>query len=159
MREPISGAWLIQIVVAFVLLFSGYLALSVNYSRSFKMKNDIVSMIENNQGISGVHDPIFNSIRDHMNSVGFRAFGRCPVGNGWHGLPAAGPPVAVNVANNTFLLCIQAIDVVPADDPQLQQRTYFRIKTFFNLDLPLFNMIFNLNIDGDTRQLNTPGLN
>ena len=45
MRESIGGAWLVGIVITFVVLFTSYLALSVNYSKAFKVKNEIISLI------------------------------------------------------------------------------------------------------------------
>ena len=51
MRESIGGAWLVGIVITFVVLFTSYLALSVNYSKAFKVKNDIISLIEENPQI------------------------------------------------------------------------------------------------------------
>ena len=52
MRESIGGAWLVGIVITFVVLFTSYLALSVNYSKAFKVKNEIISLIEENEGLT-----------------------------------------------------------------------------------------------------------
>ncbi|NLA32492.1 MAG: hypothetical protein GX864_00885, partial [Mollicutes bacterium] len=51
MREAVGGTWLFQIAIVFIILFSGYLALSVNYSRAFKVKNEILAIIERNEGL------------------------------------------------------------------------------------------------------------
>ena len=50
MRESIGGGWIMGIVVLFIVLFSGYLAISVNYSKAFKVKNKILSVIEQREG-------------------------------------------------------------------------------------------------------------
>lgn len=52
MREAIGGTWLLGIVVLFIVLFSAFLALSVNYTKAFKVKNKIVNIIEENEGFS-----------------------------------------------------------------------------------------------------------
>ena len=52
MREAIGGTWLFTIVIVFIVLFSSYLAISVNYSKAFKVKNGIVDLIEQNEGLS-----------------------------------------------------------------------------------------------------------
>lgn len=52
MRESIGGAWIITIVVLFIVLFSGYLAVSINYTKAFKVKNFIINTIEQNEGFS-----------------------------------------------------------------------------------------------------------
>ena len=50
MREAIGGAWLMGVVVFFIVLFTSYLALSVNHSRAFNVKNAIVEIIERHNG-------------------------------------------------------------------------------------------------------------
>ena len=50
MRESFSGSYLLSISTVFIVLFAGFLAVSINYSRAFTVKNEIVSIIENAQG-------------------------------------------------------------------------------------------------------------
>ena len=50
MRESIGGTWLLGFVVLFIVLFSGYLAVSINYTKAFKVKNQIINLIEQNEG-------------------------------------------------------------------------------------------------------------
>ena len=45
MREAIGGTWLLTIVLVFIVLFSSFLALSINYSKAFKVKNGIVKEV------------------------------------------------------------------------------------------------------------------
>ena len=50
MRESIGGTWLLGFVVLFIVLFSAYLAYSINYTKAFKTKNYIINTIEENEG-------------------------------------------------------------------------------------------------------------
>ncbi len=50
MREAIGGSWLLGFVVLFIVLFSGYLAVSINYTKAFKVKNEILDIIEECEG-------------------------------------------------------------------------------------------------------------
>lgn len=50
MREAIGGSWLFAIVMVFIVLFASFLAISINYSRAFSVKNEIINYIEDNQG-------------------------------------------------------------------------------------------------------------
>ena len=56
MREAIGGAMTIQIIVIFMLLINAYLAFSVSYTRAFKMKNQVINIIENNEGYPNNED-------------------------------------------------------------------------------------------------------
>ena len=52
MKEAIGGALTIQIILIFLILVNGYLAMTVNYTKAFRVKNGIISIIERNEGIT-----------------------------------------------------------------------------------------------------------
>ena len=45
MRDAIGGVFTLQIILVFVLLINGYMAYSVNYTRAFRVKNEIINII------------------------------------------------------------------------------------------------------------------
>ena len=51
MREAIGGTWLFQIVIVFILLFTGYMCLSINHSKAYNVKSEILEIIERYNGI------------------------------------------------------------------------------------------------------------
>ena len=51
MREAIGGTWLFQIVIVFILLFTGFLCLSINRSKAFNVKDQIIQTIQSYNGI------------------------------------------------------------------------------------------------------------
>jgi len=53
MRESFGGSFLLSISITFIVLFASFLAISINYSRAFTVKNEIISIIENKQGFRG----------------------------------------------------------------------------------------------------------
>ncbi len=50
MKEAIGSSWMLGLAVTFIVLFASYLAVSINYAKAFKVKNEIINMIESNQG-------------------------------------------------------------------------------------------------------------
>jgi len=52
MRHSIGGMWLLQLMVLFIFLFAAYIILTLNYSRTIKIKNEVVSMIEKYEGLN-----------------------------------------------------------------------------------------------------------
>ena len=40
MKESIGGFSLFNIVIVFVILFTGYISLSINYSKAYNVKNE-----------------------------------------------------------------------------------------------------------------------
>ncbi len=54
MREAMGSTWLIGIIITFIAVFSAFLAYSISYTKAFKVKNEIINIIENNEGYSVV---------------------------------------------------------------------------------------------------------
>ena len=54
MKAGVSNIWLLGMIAIFMFLFSCYIIISVNYTKSFKMKNEMLSIIERGKGITGL---------------------------------------------------------------------------------------------------------
>ena len=52
MRETIGNTFIIKLVIVFTLLFSAFLALAISYNKVFRMKNEVLSIIEKYEGIN-----------------------------------------------------------------------------------------------------------
>ncbi len=65
MRESIGGAFLIKIMVVFIVLYNSLLAIAVNYAMAFRVKNSIINILEQNEGCRNTED----QISDYTNSV------------------------------------------------------------------------------------------
>ena len=50
MREAIGGTWLFGLVLTFIVFFASFLAVSINYSKAFNVKNNIVDLISKYEG-------------------------------------------------------------------------------------------------------------
>ena len=54
MKAGISNIWLLGMIAIFIFLFSCYVIISVNYTKSFKMKNEVLTIIEKGKGMTGL---------------------------------------------------------------------------------------------------------
>lgn len=50
MRESFGGSFLLSISITFIIIFASFLAISINYSKAFTVKNEIINIIEDGQG-------------------------------------------------------------------------------------------------------------
>ena len=50
MKEAIGGSYIFQIVIIFIALFSSFIVYSVSYSKAFRVKNQVLDLIEQFQG-------------------------------------------------------------------------------------------------------------
>lgn len=52
MKAGISNIWVLGLMVVFLLVFAAYITVSINYTASFKMKNEILNIIEKHHGMT-----------------------------------------------------------------------------------------------------------
>ena len=69
MREAFGGSWLLGFVALFIVLFSAYLAVSINYTKAFKAKNKIINIIEQNEGMSKSVGDVRNKTDEELNKI------------------------------------------------------------------------------------------
>lgn len=164
MKESIGGTWLFGLVIAFVVMFTTFVSVSTNYSRCFKIKDDILAIIEY---YHGVNDRSISAINEMIVSIGYSSTGDCPTDDGgcWFGfnsgeLNARYSATDVNycIAKNVITKKVQkntdgggrfssAVIDGAIGHPE---SAYYQVIVFFRLDWPILNQIMNINIDGET---------
>lgn len=146
MREGIGGAWLFQIVIVFVLLFAGILAIAVNYARAFKVKSEIVSIVERG---SGINDATNIKITEYLNTIGYRTTGVCDADETMYGNPNS-----MQIGGKA-LYCVKEVKT-KKNTEDLKDQAYYRVKVFFNIDIPIIGNWLNLTLTGTTKVINEP---
>lgn len=105
MKDSIANVWLLGIIIIFILLFSAYIAITVDYSQTFKLKNEVLNIIEKNKGMTNnigssggsskinSGEPItvdvgaLQTINLYLAGNAYTAQGPCPDdGNTWYGV-------------------------------------------------------------------------
>lgn len=146
MREAIGGTWIFQIVIFFILLFTGYMCLSINHSKAFNVKNEIVKAIEREEGSSLVRDdPAIKKIVEYLKKTSYRTIGNCDTKNGFIGFNREGE---IDSRNSSF--CIKKEDVTNGSS-DMPDMSYYRVVVFYQLDLPIFRSVFQFKVSGDTK--------
>ena len=147
MRDAIGQVFVLQIIFVFVLLINGYMAYSVNYTRAFRVKNQIVNILEqyegpyNDEGIDKINQYIDRMAYDVNNQqmLDFESKNEgaeCPGYKGW---------------------CYLTHDVNINDADGERKGTYYTVVTFVNIDIPVINNIIGLGnflqVVGETRTI------
>ena len=140
MKESIGTSYLFQIVVVFVLLFTGYLCLSINYARSYAVKNNIVNNIQREKAFD---DGARSKIAAYLKDVGFKSIGKCP--NGYDAYSADGVLQGDGLKG---VYCVKKVTTPEHNDGPTVN--YYRVVVFYKLDLPIFGSVFSFKNYGDT---------
>lgn len=158
MRESIGATWILGIVLAFIALFSGYLAFSVNYSKAFRIKDGIVDRLQKHNGLN---NESVKDISELMSEIGYSSKGNCSNFFTDSDLKYAGVvgeyvETHANSAydNNTYNYCVQKVKSVGSEG-QLTA-SYYKVYVFFSLSLPFFNSGSTFNVSGETVNLYYP---
>ena len=151
MRESFGAAGIFIIVVTFIVLFTVYLSVSVNYAKAFKLKNHIISIIEENNGYDSNAE---NQIQNYLVAQRYTAHGDAGNPNGWTMAGCVGQnPVNSTDCMATVFVAVTNIDPNKRDDNNNQTcypRTYYKVVTYFNFVLPILNVNIPFKVSGDT---------
>lgn len=137
MREAIGGTWIFGIVITFIVLFSSYLAISVNYSKAFHVKNEMVTIIEKYEGYNSTSEEV---IQSYIQGYGYGVRGGCDNrGQGFDG------------TNNKYKYCIKCTST-----NDTLKKNYYTVTVFFKLDLPIIGNVFTFPVTGTTKSIHFP---
>ncbi len=143
MREAIGGTWLFVIVVVFVMFFTGYLCLAINYSRAYNVKNEIIDIVEREEGYT---DEVEEKIDKYLANVGYKTSGKCDDDYTGGGRIYEG---------NKYVYCYKPF-ATGGEDTDQAYSVYYKVEVFFKIDFPIFEDLFTFGIKGDSIQLYYP---
>ena len=161
MKEAIGGTWIFGIVITLVAFFTAFISFSLNYSRCYKVKNEMLSVIERN---NGVNKDSITEINKYINSIGYSGVGKCePQGNA---ACLAGFKKSDNaqsftsISSQQYNYCIEKM-VMNRDGKNSQitgmpTSAYYHVRVFFTLDMPIVGQFFNLKVEGETATVYLP---
>jgi len=157
LKEAVGGISLFTIVIVFVVLFTGYISLSINYSKAYNVKNEIINIIRNQGGVctANVADGSNNcynfgeQITDYFRETNYRSYGNCK--EGFVGFTRTGE---IAGTKDRAAFCVKGI---PANtNSELPNALYYQVQVFWQLDLPIFSGLFNFSLSGETARVYSP---
>ena len=156
MRESIGALSIFSIVMTFIVLFIAYLAISINYANAFRVKNALISAIENHEGIDNGNLDFLNN---ELVAQTYDTFGHCPApndqGNDDNRLIGDsnvwGEPMQVGPNNNTARACVYVRHANGVGTNVKCPISYYKVLVFFKMDLPVMGDLLTFPIKGDTR--------
>ena len=156
MRQTISGTWVFMLVITFTLIFAAYIALTINYSKSFKVKNEVLSLIEKNEGFTENGVKLINN---YLSQNGYKTMGSCHIQNDAvvYGAKTIDPSVPVsNVfekvdsSKNRYYYCFSKYTNYHS---YFKTRAYYKINLFFHFDLPVLGDLYTFDVEGQTSEI------
>ena len=183
MKNAISNVWLLGLVVLFIFLFAGYLAVTINYTKTFKVKNEMLTMIEKQKGVVNISTPTMKNsiiksgkqVSSNIGSLqtmalylygsGYRTTGTCDtiteahMTEEWYGVKSLGVPDSGSG------------DVMPDVEKVVSGHKYYfcfsrgknknnsvfyRIQVFYKMEFPVIGDITSFRVQGTTADIYNP---
>lgn len=153
MKDAFGGTALFMIVIFFVVLFTGYLCMSINQSKAFAVKNSLIRILERHGVGKYTAESVVTASKDEiiaeLKDVGYRTKGKCE-----------GSEVGFNSQGNTTtnnpVFCVEYIGPVPtggASQNPNDKLHYFKVRTFYHFDIPGLINLFRWTIEGTTKSM------
>lgn len=146
MKDAFGGVINMVFIALFLLIMIGILGLVVSYTKAFKMKNLIITHIENFEASGCFTEDgdtaCMNKIKASAEGIGYGSRIRCPEG----------------FEKIDGLFCYKEMVSTNTENHVSNKPTSYRIITQVDLDLPIISSIFSINffqVVGDTRVIET----
>lgn len=144
MRDAFGGVANLVIIVVFLALVSGYLAFNVNYTKAFRVKNKIISTIEEYEGsddcLPNQHGACNVQITEYMGNLGYRS-----------------PELKIDDYKCGQGYCVKKICKNNNSESDIKNKAYFKVITQISIDIPIINKILPqlkiFQVSGDTKTI------
>jgi hypothetical protein len=150
-----------SIAIVFIVLFASFLAVSINYSRAFTVKNEIINIIENNQGWTQSSNRTYActdtnttecQILKYLSQVGYNIPSDgtvyCP-----EEYNRNGSPVEVNPGGYCIKLICTKTGTGRQNATNNAASGYYIVTTFVRVELPIIWTGLNVPVTGQTMTL------
>ena len=163
MKEAIGGIYSIQALVVFIILVMSLLAYSVNYTKSFKVKNELIHLIEQFEGLTEDSTAKIDSVLEHYtyNVPNVQLYENMCAEMGYQSYTA-------NLPNGTDAVFCVKCDLADIKGTQVSglkyKGSYYSVVTFVNIEIPIISQLFPrtgsfLKITGQTDLIYSSGNN
>lgn len=153
MKEAIGSALSFKIIIFILIVINCYLAFNVNYTKAFRSKNEILSIIQKNNGLTcDALDQVYNFMINNNYMINANYADWCR-NNGYE--------VAVSNQTNMFCYKKHTADTLGTGEGK---NAYYTVATFVNVEIPLINNLlpFTANlfiVKGETPLIYSTGNN
>ena len=151
MREGIGGVWLTQLIILFILIFVAFLALSLNYTKAFKVKNELLTIIEKREGLTTGDDGSIAIIYNYLKSNGYFVTHACPEGS--YGIRDLNNQSVNLVSKNDRTPYYYCVTKIKSPMSNNNGNVYYKVNIFFYFNLPIIGDVFKFDVSGSTENI------
>lgn len=143
MRDSVGGTFMIYVFLIFLAVYITFVAVAFNYARAFRVKNKVIDIIEQNEGMdnadfnnmSGTNNlGVAGQINEYLRQVSYNV----NLPNGYDG---------------KYGTCFDLGYCVDEVDSSSTDGKYYKVTTFVRLEIPFLDLGFTIPVKGETRKI------
>jgi hypothetical protein len=170
-----------------IALFTTFVSVTTNYTRTYKIKDNLIAIIEKHGGVTGGDYGTLQEINTYLDSLGYTATGSCPreannpnqegSSETWHPFSrtknddeASGFGDKANYCIYKHVISCRVDKATGAGGKKMVTytgelgyntlpRAYYGVATFFRLDWPILREVIKVELRGETATLFLPKAN
>lgn len=139
MREAFGGTFMIQLLLIFLAIYVAFVAVALNFAKAFRVKNQIIDIIEQNEGIDYTdtsENGTLKKIDNYLGQISYYVSLDNKTNNNEHCYQRG--------------YCIKESDTITVDNISSK---YYTVTTYMRVDFPFFKLNFSVPIQGETRKI------
>ena len=140
MRESFGGAFMIKLVLVFIVIYISFMAVAINYAKAFRVKNNVINILEQNQFMLG--DDI-TVIDDYLAKVPYDLNDNNSVKRNCNNTEFGSKKENTILTNRG--VCITQFSDDKTND------VYYRVTSYISVEFPFFDIYMTLPISGETK--------
>lgn len=138
MKEAVGGTFMIYVLLIFLAVYITFVAVALNYAKAFRVKNSVIDIIEQNEGMTDDELNDVNKSGDTITKINERL-------KDYNYYVNLSKSYLDNYKEYTCFdrgYCISRVEDI---------REYYRVVTFVQLSIPFINFNITIPIRGETR--------
>lgn len=148
MRDAVGGTFMIRVFLIFLATYIIFIAIALNYAKAFRVKNKVIDIIEQNEGIKDfTDDDALDKISSYMNNIHYN------MSNRGVSEDVCKRHITSNTVyfNDNYGYCIGKSDTIKIDEDI--EAEYYQVATFVDIYIPLVELHYLIPIKGETRKI------
>jgi len=152
MRDAFGGTFMLKLAIIFIVIYISFMAVTINYAKAFRVKNQIINIVEQYQFAGSSDNEVIGIIDDYLREVPYNFSGSNSLENKCKEI--AGPE-KVNSGDYTYTengACIISNGTLGRYGSSSR---YYKVVTFINIDFSFFDIEMTIPISGETKVIYT----
>lgn len=150
MRDAIGGTFMLKLALVFFVIYVCFMAIAMNYAKAFRVKNQVINIIEQYQYIGGssANDAAaLTAIDDYLESVPYNFGNNNNVEQKCNEMAGAGGQAPTFTARGACIIPKGTVGNFG------NSSRYYKVVTFINIDFNFFNIHMTIPISGETKAI------